>query len=87
MIKMRLFSLLQKSGIYVLMEIIFQWITLIFQILIIQRFAIIIARLFTNQLTSSELIYSALLIAVCILIKALLQGQYLNASVLAGSSL
>ena len=83
MIKMRLFSLLQKSGIYVLMEIIFQWITLIFQILIIQRFANIIARLFTNQLTSSELIYSALLIAVCILIKALLQGQYLNASYMA----
>lgn len=83
MIKTRLLKMLHESTIYVAMEIVYQWLALICQIVVVNRLACIVAKTYEKQITADDFGIALGIIIVAVLLKTLFERLYIKASYMA----
>ncbi len=84
MIKKRLLQLLSGAGKYIVFQVLFSWISLLCQIVLIFTAAKLLSGLFNGGLSRAFLVESALKIACCILLRLLCEFSSARASYAAG---
>ena len=83
MIKTRLLKMLQKSTVYVVLEVVYQWLGLLMQIVIVERIALIISRLYEGNIESLILFKALVSICLAVIVKSAFDRLYTQASFMA----
>ena len=86
MIKMRLIRLLKGSGKYILYQVLWQWISLIVQIIIAINISQFIDEAFYNRLLGNSIVQVIVIVIIGVLMRMLCDRFYTNASFHAGAN-
>jgi len=75
--------MLQKSTVYVVLEVVYQWLGLLMQIVIVERIALIISRLYEEKIESLILFKALVSICLAVIVKSAFDRLYTQASFMA----
>ena len=86
MIKMRLIRLLKGSGKYILYQVLWQWISLIVQIIIAINISLLISKAFYNNISENHIVKVVIIVIAGVLIRCICDRFYTDASFHAGAN-